>query len=298
MNQILLKRILFPKNEFAKRKWFYQFRTLNSICSEDDFEKWWKKKHQALAKYTKNWDDKKQSEWIIRNLLSAKMIMSSTLKINSLDFAISSNLKVVESYLEYYSVLQSMRALILNLYSQDWKDATLLNQNHHSLINTVCSLIMELNPEIGNQFKENITRLKANRELVSYRAPSSGIRWKDPNVDIKFICTIFCELAQVFSEMLEEILLKKGNSIYELKLEEFTILYNPKIDNFIFPDNEDMFRVEYILRKNPRPTNLLHILTEGHVDGFFEAWLSSEDETTDSSIFNPATNRTIIFDLP
>lgn len=295
MNHIKVKQESAKKNLFGDREWFYNFRVLSKVCSEKEFKKWWQNKYQIIKTQTKVWSDSKQSEWIIRNIMSAKMIMSATLHVNSLEHAKKTNLKVVESYLEYYSTLQAMRALILNIPSQDWKDATLLNQNHIAVINTVCNTIAELNSEEGIRLKSTITRLKANRELISYRAPSSGLRWQEPNVDITYICTLICEIAQAFSELLEHALKGKSNENYKLELEEFSVLYNPKIDGYIFPDLEDLYRTDYLLRKNPNPTNIMHIITEGHVEEFFEAWNAEEENEMN---FNPDINWRIIFDLP
>ncbi len=291
--------MISPSNEFANKKWHYNFRELQNYTEENTFKQWYQKKAQNISKLTAKWNDSLHTEWLIRNFMSARMIMGATLHLNSLDYAQEKNLRVVEPYLEYYSVLHTMRALVLSMPSQNWKNEELLNQNHTAIINSACSILIELNREEGEKIRETILRLKANRELISYRAPSSGHKWTIQNFDINEICILFSEIAQAYSELLENSLLKnyKKGEKYNLKLEDFSILYNPKIDGFVFPDNEDLYRIDYLIRKHPYPTNIYHIISEGHSEDFFGAWYDESIEENDT-LFNPDVDWRIIFDIP
>ena len=299
MSNIKIRKMLSGSTKYAGRTWIYDYRALFDLCSEKDFQIWWQKKNKAILKLTTPWDDKKHTEWLLRNMLAAKMIMGSTLHLNSLDFAVETNLRVVESYLEYYSVLHAIRSLTLSMTSQNWQNEALLNQNHSAAVNIACDAVAELNKVEGQKFRQAIVRLKANRELISYRAPTSGNEWKQVDLDLTYICIIFCELAQLHSELLETAIEKKYASgmNFNLHINDFKVLYNPKIDGHVFPDSEELYRIEYLLRKHPMPTNICHILTEGHVDYFFDAW-GAEDEGNNKQLFNADTNWQRIFDLP
>ncbi len=48
-------------------------------------------------------------------------------------------------------------------------------------------------------------------------------------------------------------------------------------------------------RKYPLPTNIQHIMSEGHVEDFFGSWCAEEE--TDDDIFDPDENWYIIFDV-
>lgn len=300
MGHTSIRRIIDSNNQtYAGRKWFYNFRELTEFCSEDKLQAWCQKKNKYISSLTKEWSDEKHTEWLIRNMLSARMIMGATLHLNSLEHAREKNLRVVTPYLEYYSVLHVMRALIFSKPTQDWKDKALITLSHKKIITLACEAITELNPEQGKIFKETILRLKANRELISYQAPSSGQKWPDTSLNLIRVCTIFCEITQVYSELLEASLIKKYKEVmnYNLNIKDFSVLYNPKIDGCVFPDNEDFYRIEYMLRKNPRPTNIKHTISEGHSEDFFGAWHDKELEKNDS-LFNPDKNWQLIFDIP
>ena len=49
------------------------------------------------------------------------------------------------------------------------------------------------------------------------------------------------------------------------------------------------------VRKHPMPTNILHMMSEGHVEDFFGSWLDQEDSEDG---FNPDENWRILFDVP
>ena len=68
-----------------------------------------------------------------------------------------------------------------------------------------------------------------------------------------------------------------------------------EIDGHYFGDPEDGYRLGYLALKHPGPANLMHLMTEGHVEDFFRAW-ASEDDMVD--VFNPDEMKSIIFDIP
>ncbi|MBN8714999.1 MAG: hypothetical protein J0H50_13740 [Xanthomonadales bacterium] len=81
---------------------------------------------------------------------------------------------------------------------------------------------------------------------------------------------------------------------FELLPNYLEAISSVEIDGHYFGDREDAYRLGYLARKYPRPANLLHLMTEGHVDDFFGAWHNGNDE----GIFNPDETLQIIFDIP
>jgi hypothetical protein len=62
---------------------------------------------------------------------------------------------------------------------------------------------------------------------------------------------------------------------------------------------KDGYRLYYIQRKHPVPTNLLHMMSEGHVEDFFGSWCNNENKRDQKDgDFNPDENWGIIFDVP
>lgn len=60
-------------------------------------------------------------------------------------------------------------------------------------------------------------------------------------------------------------------------------------------DWDDAYRLNYLARKYPAPTNICHMITEGHVDDLMIGWQADEP---DESKFDPDEGKLVIFDLP
>ena len=68
------------------------------------------------------------------------------------------------------------------------------------------------------------------------------------------------------------------------------------IDGFYFFDNEDAYRLSYLMRKMPSPQPLNFTMTEGMTEDFFGAW-DSDSEDDQFSMGSPSEWQTI-FDIP
>ena len=103
------------------------------------------------------------------------------------------------------------------------------------------------------------------------------------------------ELAQMHSELLERSIHKNVKDIFNFNEEYIVQVCHSEIDGFSFWDHEDEYRLNYLRRKYPIPTNIQHIMSEGYVEDFFSSWYAKK-ETDD--IFDPDDNWQIIFDVP
>ncbi|WP_456473421.1 hypothetical protein [Desulfolithobacter sp.] len=81
MSSIHVAKILSSSHKFANRNWIYDFRELPSLCDESVSQKNAQGLSQLYSKITNSWDKDKNSEWICRIYLSAKMILNSTLQL-------------------------------------------------------------------------------------------------------------------------------------------------------------------------------------------------------------------------
>lgn len=250
MSHIFVKKVISGTTKYAGQEWWYDFRTLPRLFNEEKIEKYCKTLSQKYSKITKKWDDDKNSEWIARIFLSARMILSASVMLESLEYAERKNLRTVIPNLEYFSILSAIRAVVFVSPLLEWQDGELIKQTHKKSINVVSDWLSILDKDFAYRFKKFILHSKAYRELISYRAPSSGDSFK--------------------------------------KSTEF--------DGNTFWDREDEYRLDYLRRKYPLPTNIQHIMSEGHVEDFFGSWCAKEE--TDDDIFNPDDNWQIIFDVP
>lgn len=296
MNSIVTTKILSQTHQFADREWHYDFRVLF-----DEFEEVKLKRNiaglsQRYSKVTKNWDSERNSEWICRIYLSAKMILSATLQLEALVHAKQQNLRIVAPYLEYYTFLALIRSVVYTLPEIDWNDGQLAAISHTKAINLAYDEMAKYDRKKSSDLKRLTLDLKANRELISYRSPSSGDGDLIAHDDIVPTATLLAELAQMNSELLERSIQKNAKEEdciflprYMRQLSEITI------EDRVFFDREDRYRLGYLMRKYPLPPNILHVMTEGHVEDYFGAWCANED---DPDVFDPDSDWRLIFDVP
>ena len=303
MSHIHVRKIIGNRYQFAGREWWYTFSPFFDKFDQKLVNKYISNKQCVVAKLAKSWDRNLNSEWTVRVFFSAKMILAASLMLANLEYSRENNLQVCIPYLQYYSLLYSLKSLVFVLPNQNWNNGGIIRQSHMGTINVACDEISKISPiwnkSIGKktEIKMQILRMKAFREMISYRAPSDGTQHGDYNSDVLSLCKVPVELAQMVSEIFENSLHKhlRKDSTTELNREFLSQVYETEIDEFKFYDREDCYRIDYLFRKYPMPTNILHIMSEGHVEDFFGSWC--EDEPKESS-FNPDRNWRILFDVP
>jgi len=297
MSSILVAKMLSSSNEFANRTWYYNFREITSL-DEKICEKNANSLSKQYSKITKEWSKYKNSEWICRIYFATKMILHTTLQLLTLEFSNEKNIRLVNSYLKYYALLSSCRAIILTLPTVDWNEGKITELSHQKIINLTYDYIKKFNLELAEKFKNKIHLLKAHRELITYRAPTDGDYNIDNDIDIIELCTLIVELAQFNSEILETSIqknIKDKDCVFMPEyIQQLSVI---KVNNYTFFDKEDSYRLNYLRRKWPIPPNILHSMTEGHTEDFFGAWEADEDIDDIFTTGSPCDWQSI-FDIP
>jgi len=281
----------------AGRKWFYDFEELASVFGDDPCRQVGNRLLQRYSVITKTWNAETNSEWTCRLYLAAKLIMSATLHVNSVYYAEERNLRVVVPYLRYYSVFSLLRAVCYTLPEHHWNHGALIEISHEKAISGALDHLRRFDPAIADTVEGEVRELKAERELISYRAPSVGDDQVSEKYTLISLCTLLAEIAQFNSELFDASLSRHGKpEAFQLIPEHLAKLASVEIDGHYFGDIEDAYRLDYLARKHPRPSNLMHMMKEGHVDDFFGAWVSRRENT--DGLFDPDAMKQIIFDIP
>lgn len=296
MSSISIARALDSTNSFAGKDWYYNFSELDTAFSEDSCRKVADRLQERYSVLTKNWSIDTNSEWTCRLFMAAKLIMAATLHVNSAYFAKERNLRVVVPYLRYYSVLSLLRAVCCTLPEHNWNNGKLIQISHAAAIKGVLEYLRKFDKAFADSAANQVRELKAERELISYRAPSSGDGHVSEKNKFLALCTLLAEVAQFNSELFEVSLLTHGDKTnFDLLPGYLEQISGIEIDGHYFGDCEDAYRLGYLARKHPYPANIKHLMTEGHVEDFFGAWFQKEDE---GDCFNPDERQQIIFDIP
>lgn len=295
MNSFNVVKTLTHKNEYAGRNWFYDFRELPDKVIESQCQQVIASLFKRYSKQTQQWCIQSNSEWMCRIYLSAKMIMSATLQLNALEFAKDNNMRLVSPYLAYYSIFSLLRAIVYTIPEAEWDDGKLVDISHRKAIDYAFDHISNFDKDLSSELKRYTHQLKAYRELISYKSPSSG----DENIgsleEVNSTATFLAEIAQLNSEILESSVAKnakKDSLVFDSQyIEKISTI---SLGDEEFFDSEDYHRLNYIRRKCHILPNICHIATEGHVEDFFGAWTSSENSKGN---FNPDYNWQLIFDF-
>jgi hypothetical protein len=223
------------------------------------------------------------------------MILAASLQLTANQYAAAHNLRQVKPYLAYYAVLSLLRAIVFTLPEQEWNDGKIITLSHSKILNLATDHIAQFDQKMAECIKQDVLNLRAARELISYWHPSSGDQNLQAQDDVK-ISVILCEVSQFNSEILERSILKNADrgslEFLEPYIEKLSQI---RLHGYEFFDREDAYRLGYLQRKYPAPPNIQHIMTEGHVEDFFGAWVTKEE---DSSGFDPDEDWRIIFNVP
>ena len=277
---------------------YFEYINIDLTFSDDEINKNIDSLRLEFSKLTKNWTSELNSQWVARNYIAVKMILSSTILLNSIQFSKEKNIRITEPYLMYYSLLNCSRAVILTSPFNEWNDKEIFTMTHKKTINIVGDIIAKYNKEKGEESKRFIDWAREYREIFSYKFPANGLAEYelDYNATIE-LCQLLCELAQLQSKVLENSITKNVKSEYDLDWDILRVGFEYGEKNFNIIDQEDGYRLHYITKNQKRPYSLHLTMTEGMVEDFLGSWYPENDDNIDD-FFNPDRNTQIIFPLP
>ena len=283
---------------------YYEFLQILNDLSEDDLLKFKTKNSQKFSSITATWTDALNSEWTARMFLAAKMIYSSTLLLNTLDYSEDKNVRITSPYLQYYALLNSCRALLFTHPLQDWKNGELKSQSHKAIINNTHNVLSQISSTFADEVRSYLLHAKEFRELHSYQFPGDGLigeqnLFEDINLyNTIDKCAALCDIAQLTSETLEKSFNKNCSEKtfgYDEATFEQCFIYGKS--SFQQIDIEDWQRIGSYVRKTQRPYCIVLTMTAGMTDNFFGNWLAPDEQRRDD-VFNPDRRTVKIFDIP
>ena len=299
LNPFILEGGILMSNElseFTTLETGFEYLIIPDAFTKAEIKKYCENIRFKFNSVTKDWSSELNHEWVLRSYISVKLMLSSTLMINSLDYSISKNIRIVEPYLTYYCLHNCSRAFLLTLPTELWKEGRLIRSPHSRVIKVLADAVKHFSEPMGNSVESLLYKAKDYRELFSYRFPASGIDGipTDERVTIQeceYYSRLICEIAQMHSEILQVSLESnvKDNQ-YKLDISFFRNFIRQEYLNKVF-DSDDNYRLGYICRKVGQPYNLYWLVTEGLVEDFFGAWYPNDEEKSDSiddlGLFNP-----------
>jgi hypothetical protein len=284
--------------KYANRIWAYSYRKLFKICPEKNLVSTTNSILKEYTNLTKEWTKERNSEWSCRMYFAAKMILNATVLLNSLKFANTSGFRTANSYFEYYATLSLLRGLVCTIPTAQWNSGALISMPHSKTMNIAFDWIRKFNRPHALQMERISLQLKAQRELIAYKAPASG----DNNFNFKYelidFLTVIAEVTEFNSELLERSIDKHADpSSFQVLNEHIKQIAEIKIEGFSFFDKEDYSWLGYIQRKTRRPYHLGSFIHPGQAEDFMCAWDGDECARASFSNGSPC-NWQSIFDVP
>jgi hypothetical protein len=289
-------------NKYSQSPYEFEYIELTKF-DEEDIKKYCDFARNNFLKEVSNWNIEKNTYWTTRFYIAIKYIYSSSVLISSLEHAEGTNLQIVLPYLTYYSILTCARTVILTSPNALDPIEKLIGKDlsHENIINRATDILAKLNKNIKQEFLDIIKICKDNRELFSYKFPATGLDLIRSNKNITkkyyYNCRLLCELAQLNSSILSNLLTKKVDKIHFDIDGSCDSIFN---NCFMYEgrvDEEDYYRAGYIARKIKRPWLLSFMMTEGMTEDFFGSWCNGTEEGFDDQ-YNPDENWRILFPVP
>ncbi|WP_024295823.1 hypothetical protein [Lacrimispora indolis] len=274
--------------------------------------------HEEVKKYTRwvdsnfsklcnnGWDSHLNVEWIIRTYKSAKMVMASTLMLNTASYCIEHNAFIAVPYLLYYALFNISRSLVFVDPHQPWSSIEKLSRISHSKLSTITKdIIAKLNLNLSFEIYTKIEELRNDRELFSYAFPANGYQRKIVFENVVGCCGIVAELAELTGFRIQNYIEKHYLKTEEQRQVALNTWQKAELCDLVeaytyssIIDSEDLYRIDYIKRKRKFPASIIFTLTEGMTEDFFGAWLSENDEILSDDYFKPDINWNIIYPIP
>src|SRR5581483_6287919 len=107
-------------SNFTGIAWGISYRQIPQFWNDADCQRYCARLKEKFAVNTKAWTDDLHSEWMTRNYLALKMILSASIMLTSFRFCSEKNIRIVEPYLLYYASLSCCRAVILTSPDHDF----------------------------------------------------------------------------------------------------------------------------------------------------------------------------------
>jgi hypothetical protein len=264
---------------------------------------------QRYALQTKNWSKEKNAEWLVRIYLADKMILSATVLVNAVKYSCRKNLKIVEPYLCYYSMLCCCRSILFTLPDVSWNGGELMIVTHSKAINLAVDTLRLLDKNIAANAKEQLIYSRSLREMYSYRFPAQGLdvipQGSLQTIDtVIHLCALLCETAQLNSELLEASIKTNVQGKYFADDEIFKSCFEYRFERGshfeILFDEDDWRRLGTLVQKEEINFSLANSMSEGMVEDFFFSW-GPKDDNLEEDIFdlsNSCREWGVIFPVP
>lgn len=263
----------------------FDYRLLGGIASNETVEKYCRSFRERMRKVKAL--PESLDEWIVRTYSATKLLLGATVMLSSAEYVSRKGVRIAEPYLLYYSLFNTSRSAVLMIPEQGWNSGSLLDSmTHTKVINLTTDLLRRISVPTSEAYYTLVQHSLDTRELFSYKFPAKGLKGANVSVPdlakVADCCALLGELAQLMSECVETEfapLAKPYGDFEDYPLKRI-FEYKSRYDELI--DDDDYYRLGYILRHRGGPASIASTATEGLVEDFFSSWDFVDEEEGDS----------------
>ncbi|OYR18281.1 hypothetical protein [Brucella thiophenivorans] len=277
-------------NNHSGSKFSYSFKILPDIAIEDDVAAYCVKTRAKFAVIAKKFDDDLNTEWIVRNYLAIKYIFAASIILGTAIYGEKKNVISTLPYCIYYALLYSCRAFLFTIPDFDWKGIKSIEKTHSSILNLTETYLRRLDSEKSVTWAKTLKKAQAQRELYSYRFPTSGLAFiKGDAVQLceaEELCQLLTDLAKLNSDCLESALRKHNPGKFRVvEGDAINLAMTYEMEGIDNEDPDDYYRIGYHVRKFSTVSNLAFMATDGLRDDYAISWSAADRHGDDA--FNP-----------
>lgn len=277
-------------NSHSGSDYTYDFKVLPYLATESDVAAYCQTTRTKFAAIAKTFNDDANTEWIVRNYLAVKFIHAASITLGTAIYSEKKNVLSTIPYCIYYSILYCCRAFLFTVPDFEWKGIDSVEKTHRSILNLTETYLRRLNLQTSTQWGVILKRAQAQRELYSYRFPTTGLAFIEGQAvklsEAEEICQLLTDLAKLNSDCLESALRKHSPGQFRVAQgDAIRIAMTYELDGIEIEDNDDYYRIGYHIRKFSTVSNLAFMATDGLRDDYANSW--SADERHDEDAFNP-----------
>jgi len=258
----------------------FDYSRLQEEVPEKNLARYAQSLRQRYAHRAAMWNRGMNTEWMLREYSSMKLLFAADLMLSSAEYASEMNVRLAEPYLIYYGLFNAARAVVMWLPEQPWDNGILLRISHRKVRNVLIDCVRYFDKGLADRLNDIVTRARAYRELFSYRFPMRGIKavaenaFESVSVDEAVeIATLLGEIAQWHSEVLDSALSKRvTNPIgFDERMADQVSVHGNVMEHPVF-DEDDHYRINQMMRRETRPRDIYGIMREGMTEDFYASW--------------------------
>lgn len=286
-------------SRLTRSEYDYDYTALEQTLSRDVLDAYVHRTRTLFAPTAKKFDDKVNTEWLLRVYLALKFILHATVMATSARYSTERNVQITVPYLIYYMLFNACRAFLMTCPDIEWVGAATARLSHAKAIERTGEILKRLDADLASEVRRKLQAAKDQREMFSYHFPMSGAQGEAGQLialdDAISVARLLAELAQLNSACLEGAVNRHGKppfGMQEMEIEE--LINHARTEGADLVDYVDRAWLRKLVRVHKAPAPVIALVSEGMTEDFFGIWCAGDPQPGD---FDPDEDWRVLLDV-